>query len=107
MYLAQLLINLYDGRLLSPFTSMPTKRPLENLDEFWEESREPDRRASDVSGSESNKELPLDKFNHVSSDGRIYIAIQSLANGLFGYLAVTIGNIGTDPLWVNSQGETV
>jgi len=112
MYLARLIINLYEGKLQKPFTSLPTKNPIENFDDFpfHGEPRETDKRVDDnITYEVLNKELPLDELNHMSSDGRTYIAVQSLSNGntLFGYVAITIGNVGAGPLWVNSQGKTV
>lgn len=110
MYLAQLLMNLTDGKLLKPFTEMPISEPFENYKDI-EYPDEPKRtiKKQIVTHEISNRELPLDELNHVSSDERTYIAIQAMANGttLFGYVAVTFGPTNTDPLWVNAQGETM
>ncbi|KAF0761302.1 DUF4485 domain-containing protein, partial [Aphis craccivora] len=109
MYLAQLIIHLYDGKLQAPFTRMPPNRPLEAFDElpFY---GEPDTLMDyNVTPKLFNRELPLDELNHISSDERTYIAVQSLDEGftIFGYVAVTIGHVGTGPLWLNSRGETI
>jgi len=109
MYLAQLLIHLYDGKLQAPFTQMPSIRPLETFDDlpFY---GEPDTLMEhDPTPEVFNNELPLDELNHISSDERTYIAVQCLDDGftVFGYVAVTIGHVGTGPLWLNSQGETM
>lgn len=110
IYLVQLLINLYDGKLQTPFTKMPTNKPLDIFGEF-SFNRKPNKRMVDnITYKEPlNKELPLDEFNYISSNERTYIAIQSLTNGttLIGYVAVTVGHNGADPLWINSQGETM
>lgn len=111
MYLAQLHVHLTDGKLLKPFTQMPTSDPFEDYKEI-EYPGEPKREVKKVIVTHeiSNRELPLDELNHVSTDERTYIAIQSLENGttLFGYVAVTIGNNSdASPLWVNAQGENM
>jgi len=109
MYLAQLLIHLYDGKLRAPFTRMPSNRPLDTFDElpFYET---PDTLRENYGTHEVfNRELPLDELNYISSDERTYIAVQGLNDGftVFGYVAVTIGHACTDPLWLNSRGETM
>ncbi|XP_060853463.1 uncharacterized protein LOC132931603 [Rhopalosiphum padi] len=110
MYLAQLLIHLYDGKLRAPFTRMPSNKPLETFDELPLYG-EPDTALVEynVTPEVFNRELPLDELNHISSDERTYIAVQSLDDGftVFGYVAVTIGHVGTGPLWLNSRGETI
>jgi len=88
---------------------MPSNRPLETFDElpFY---RNPDTHMeNNVTPEVFNRELPLDELNYISSDERTYIAVQSLNDGftLFGYVAVTIGNVCMDPLWLNSRGETM
>lgn len=45
-------------------------------------------------------------LNHMSNDGRMYIAFKTLADnaGLFCYMAVTMGG-DADCKWVNSEGK--
>jgi len=109
MYLAQLLIHLYDGKLQAPFTRMPSNRPLETFDELPFYGKPDTLMENNVTPEIFNRELPLDEFNYISSDERTYIAVQSLNDSftVFGYVAVTIGHVGTDPLWLNSRGETM
>lgn len=111
MYLASLLTNLYDGRLQSPFTSMPADRWFEKDDlPFFEVNRKPEEPAENGVAREAlDRELSLNEHDHVSSDGRTYVAIRSISNGntLMGYVAVTIGRVGPGPSWTNAQGETV
>lgn len=107
-YLAQLLINLYDGKLQAPFTRMPSNRSLEEtFDELSFNEESETLLEHTVTPEVYNAELSLDELNHISSDGRTYIAIHSLDDGftVFGYVAVTIGHVGAGPLWMNSQGE--
>lgn len=110
-FLARLLMNMYDGKLQTPFTEMPTSNSLDKLNEllFGDDGDNERVEEDNVTYVVSNKELPLDELNHVSSDERTFIAIRSLADGhtLFGYVAVTLGHEGADPLWVNCRGETV
>lgn len=109
MYLAQLILYLYDGKLKAPFTSVPADGPLATYDElpFYGGAPDGQRAGGTVAPETANRELPLDELNHVSSDGRTYVAVQSLCDGatLFGYVAVTIGHAGS--LWLNSRGETM
>ncbi|VVC27256.1 Domain of unknown function DUF4485 [Cinara cedri] len=108
MYLAQLIINLTDRKLAKPFMKMPTSESLENYENI-EYSREPKRQNKMEKTHEIfNREISLDELNHISSDERTYIAIQSIENGstLFGYVAVSFGH-SASPLWVNAQGETI
>ncbi|XP_003245477.1 uncharacterized protein LOC100569606 isoform X2 [Acyrthosiphon pisum] len=109
MYLAQLLIHLYDGKLRAPFTRMPSNRPLETFDELPFYGKPDTLRENNITPEVFNQELPLDELNYISSDERTYIAIQSLNDGftVFGYVAVTIGHVCTDPMWLNSRGETI
>jgi len=109
MYLAQLLIHLYDGKLRAPFTRMPSNRPLETFDELPFYGKPDTLMENNVTPEVFNRELPLDELNYISLDERIYIAVQSLNNGftVFGYVAITIGHACTDPQWLNSRGETM
>jgi hypothetical protein len=109
MYLAQLVLNLYDGNLKAPFKNMPPNKPLETFDEFPSYGGQDSQPEEIVEPKIVNKELPLDELNYVSSDQRTYVAIQSLCNGatLFGYVAVTIGHAGAGSLWMNSRGDTM
>jgi len=110
MYLAQLLIHLYDGKLQAPFTRMPSDRPLETFDELpYYESLDNTLIENNVTPEVFNRELPLDELNYISLDERTYIAVQSLNDGftITAYVAVTIGHAGTGPMWLNSRGETM
>lgn len=54
----------------------------------------------------NNRELEMGDLNHLSNDGRTYIALQSLPekSGIFGYVAVTMGG-STACGWVDSCGK--
>lgn len=107
--LAQLLINLYDGKLEDPFTRMPANNSLELCDKLLLHDEPNTNVKNNIVREIFNKELTLDELNHTSSDERTYISIRSLENGttLFGYVAITIGQVGEDPIWLNSKGEKV
>lgn len=109
MYMAQLILNLYDGKIKAPFMSLPPNKPLETFDEFPNYGGPAEPKEKIVEPDIVNKELALEELNQVSSDGRTYVAIQSLDCGatLFGYVAVTVGHFGAGSLWMNSQGETM
>lgn len=109
MYMSKLVLDLYSCKLKAPFISMPPNKPLETFDEFPSYGG-PDSQPEEIVAPEIvNRELPLDELNHVSTDERTYVAIQSLCNGatLFGYVAVTIGHADDGSLWLNSRGETM
>jgi len=77
---------------------------------FFEVNRKPEKPTENGVAREAfDRELSLDELDHVSSDGRTYVAIRSIANGntLIGYVAVTIGRVGAGPSWTNARGETV
>lgn len=52
-----------------------------------------------------NRELEMVDLNHLSNDGRTYIACKTLPEngGLFAYVAVTVG--GNTGCWVNCCGR--
>lgn len=53
-----------------------------------------------------NRELEVIDLNHLSNDGRTYVACKTLAegSGLFAYVAVTMGG-NTNYGWVNACGQ--
>jgi len=88
---------------------MPSNGPLETFDELPFYGKPDSLGENNGTPEVFNRELPLDELNYISSDERTYIAVQSLNDGftVFGYVAVTIGHVCTDPLWLNSRGETM
>lgn len=49
----------------------------------------------------------MEDLNHVSNDGRTYIACKNLSKnaGIFAYVAVTMGGNDKDCGWVNTCGQ--
>jgi len=60
-----------------------------------------------VNKEPENNEMSLKDYEHLmSADNRTYIAIKTLPNngGVFGYLAITMGDGKDTPQWLNSKG---
>lgn len=53
-----------------------------------------------------NRELEIADLNHLSNDGRTYVAFKTLPedSGVFAYIAVAMGG-DTDCQWVNVCGQ--
>jgi len=60
-----------------------------------------------VNKEPENNEMSLKDYEHLmSADNRTYIAIKTLPNnsGVFGYIAITMGDEEDTPQWLNSKG---
>ncbi|XP_050526805.1 uncharacterized protein LOC126897298 [Daktulosphaira vitifoliae] len=112
MYLSQFIMNLIDGKLEDPFTKNPPSGPLSELNIIYnikKESTESKEIYKNLGSNITNRELPLKTLNQLSSDRRTYVSIRHLENGtvLFGYIAITIGDVNDEPLWVDDKGNPV
>ncbi|XP_073976178.1 uncharacterized protein [Rhodnius prolixus] len=104
IYLSQLLLQLKDDRLSGVFADMPPGGNLiPPMDVFDGANLYSKKTVHDL-----ELEIPLDSntFQHVSQDGRTYMAAKSLSEGagMCGYLAVSIGE-ASKGLWLDSCGR--
>ncbi|XP_027849100.2 uncharacterized protein LOC114128723 [Aphis gossypii] len=117
IYLSQLILNM-NGRKLKPPFNEPPKSDTLSLDGVFEEittkpileaqsEKEINNNKSKWSQFVRNRELEIIDLNHLSNDGRTYIACKTLPenDGLFAYVAVTIGD--TTCGWVNTCGQPI
>ncbi|XP_060836391.1 uncharacterized protein LOC132919056 [Rhopalosiphum padi] len=117
IYLSQLILKMNGRKLSAPFNEPPKPDTLSLDGVFKEITTKPILEAQsekEINDNKSkwsqfirNRELEIIDLNHLSNDGRTYIACRTLPenNGLFAYVAVTIGD--TTCGWVNPCGQPI
>ncbi|KAE9524396.1 hypothetical protein AGLY_015233 [Aphis glycines] len=117
IYLSQLILSMNDRKLTAPFNESPKPGPL-SLDGVFtkitskpsleiEQEKEINDNKENWTKFVRNRELEMVDLNHLSNDGRTYIACKTLPEngGLFAYVAVTVG--GNTGCWVNCCGRPI
>ncbi|KAF0773776.1 DUF4485 domain-containing protein [Aphis craccivora] len=117
IYLSQLILSMNDRKLTAPFNESPKPGPL-SLDGVFtkitskpsleiEQEKEINDNKENWTKFIRNRELEMVDLNHLSNDGRTYIACKTLPEngGLFAYVAVTVG--GNTGCWVNCCGRPI
>ncbi|CAI6351004.1 unnamed protein product [Macrosiphum euphorbiae] len=117
IYLSQLILNMNSRKLSAPFNDPPKPDKLSLDGVFKEITAKPSLEAQKEKEIEDNKrkwsqfvrnrEMEMIDLNHLSNDGRTYIACKTLAEdaGLFAYVAITLGD--TTCGWVNTCGQPI
>ncbi|XP_022173257.1 uncharacterized protein LOC111035790 [Myzus persicae] len=117
IYLSQLILSMNNRKITTPFNEAPKPGPL-SLDGVFpeittkaslevEKEKEMNENKEKWTKFVKNRELEMVDMNHLSNDGRTYIACKNLPenSGLFAYVAVTVG--GNSGCWVNSCGRPI
>ncbi|XP_060866952.1 uncharacterized protein LOC132942518 [Metopolophium dirhodum] len=117
IYLSQLILNMNSRKLSAPFNDPPKPDKLSLDGVFKEITAKPSLEAQKEKEIDDNKrkwsqfvrnrEIEIIDLNHLSNDGRTYIACKTLPEnaGLFAYVAVTMGD--TTCGWVNTCGQPI
>ncbi|XP_060845323.1 uncharacterized protein LOC132924898 [Rhopalosiphum padi] len=114
MALSQMLMDIENNKLRTPFNERPSCRSYAELVEWLKTALDQNATLEDGDDDEiedvqepENREMDVAEFdNLMSADNRTYVAIRTLPNGggIFGYIAISMGD-GKDTQWLDCKGK--